>query len=198
MSEQSPIMRAFIAVELPEALKLELSDLQKHLWVKPATGIKWVAPDGIHLTLKFLGWVPIDRIEAIKTAIDSAVTGLTPFKLELSVLGAFPNLRRMNVVWCGLSGDLDQLTGLQQSIENHISPLGFPTENRGFSPHLTLARLKDEVSVEVKHKLADKIAKTKIDHNYPITVNSVSLMQSTLFPSGAVYTQLGNSRLIRS
>jgi RNA 2',3'-cyclic 3'-phosphodiesterase len=196
--EQAPQIRAFIAIELPEPVKREVDALQRRLWVEPATGIKWVAPQGIHLTLKFLGWVIPDRIETIKSAIAEAVHGFKPFELGLNGLGAFPNLRRMNVVWCGLSGDLDQLASLQQSVEKFVSPLGYPTESRPFSPHLTLARLRDEVTPDVKGNLAKKLTGTKFKLDLAIPVDSVSLMQSTLLPTGAIYTCLGKFPLIGS
>jgi RNA 2',3'-cyclic 3'-phosphodiesterase len=192
MPDQVTPVRVFIAIELPEAVKRELGALQRRLWVEPATGIKWVAPQGIHLTLKFLGWVAPDLIETIKSAIAGAVAGFTPFEIRLSGLGAFPNLRRMNVVWCGLSGDLDQLILLQRSVEKYISPLGYPTESRPFSPHLTLARLRDEVPPEVREKLAKKLTMTKFEPDLPIQVDSVSLMKSTLLPTESIYTCLGS------
>ncbi|XUX00334.1 MAG: RNA 2',3'-cyclic phosphodiesterase [Dehalogenimonas sp.] len=190
MIERVSPIRAFIAIELPESVKRELSGLQRQLQVQPSERIKWVAPEGIHLTLKFLGWFASDRIEQVKSAIAKSIAGTGPFELRLSDLGAFPNLRRMNVIWCGLSGDLTKLSALQQSVEKYVSPLGFPTESRAFSPHLTLARLRDEVTSEVKQKLALKITRTKVDPDPTIQVDSVSLMQSTLFPTGAVYTEL--------
>ncbi|QNT75290.1 RNA 2',3'-cyclic phosphodiesterase [Dehalogenimonas etheniformans] len=190
MIERVSPIRAFIAIELAESVKRELSSLQRQLQVQPSEGIKWVAPEGIHLTLKFFGWVAPDRIEQIKSAIAKSIAGTGPFELRLSNLGAFPSMKRMNVVWCGLSGDLPKLNMLQQSIEKWVSLLGFPTESRAFSPHLTLARLRDEVTSEVKQKLALKITRTKVDPDLTIQVGSVSLMQSTLFPTGAVYTEL--------
>ena len=97
----------------------------------------------------------------------------------------------MNVVWCGLSADLERLSSLQQSVEKFVSPLGFPTESRAFSPHLTLARLRDEISSEAKQKLAVKLNEMKFEPDLTIPVDSVSLMQSTLLQIGAVYTRLG-------
>lgn len=192
MNQQATPIRAFIAIELPEAVKQELSSLQRRLGVEPATGIKWVAPEGIHLTLKFLGWVAPDRVETIKAALADSMAGFEPFELKLSGLGAFPNFRRMNVIWCGLSGDLARLAALQQSVEKFVSPLGFPTEKRAFSPHLTLARLRDEVTPETKLKLSEKLTRNKFEPNLPIPVESVHLMQSQLFPTGAAYTSLGS------
>jgi RNA 2',3'-cyclic 3'-phosphodiesterase len=192
MVERVPPIRAFIAIELPQSVKQALAELQRQLRVQPSEGIKWVAPESIHLTLKFLGWVAPDCIEAIKSAISTSVTGLNPFELRLSGLGAFPNLRRMNVIWCGLTGNVTELSALQQSVEKYVSPLGYPTESRAFSPHLTLARLRDEVSTETKLKLAQKLSETKFEPEVAILVDAVHLMQSQLFPTGAVYTSLGH------
>jgi 2'-5' RNA ligase len=189
LPEEKPV-RLFIAVELPEVVKRELETLQNRLWVEPAEGIKWVAPQGIHLTLKFLGWVVRDRIVDIKSALAEAVKGFTPFEMGLSGLGAFPNLRRADVVWCSLSGDLASLANLRQLVEKYVSPLGYPTENRPFSPHLTLARLREEVSPETRQKLAKKLVETRFEPGVSIPVDSISLMQSTLLPAGAVYTRL--------
>ena len=190
MADEKPV-RSFIAIELPDAVKLELMALQAKLAVEPAAGIKWVAPQGIHLTLKFLGWVQPNRIDEIKAAIAAAVTPLAPFGLGISGLGGFPNLRRLDVVWCGLTGDLSSLIELQQAIEKHISPLGFPTEKRAFSPHLTLARLREDVDPEARQSLATKVAATKFEPGLAISVDSISLMRSTLLPSGAVYDCMG-------
>lgn len=185
------LIRAFIAIDLPDAIKLELEALQAKLAVEPAGGIKWASPSGIHLTLKFLGWVQPNRIDDIKAAIADAVTPFAPFKLGIGGLGGFPNLRRLEVVWCGLTGDLHHLSELQQSIENLVSPLGFPTEKRAFSPHLTLARLREDVDPRARQALGIKLSGTKFDPGLPISVDSVSLMRSTLLPSGAVYDCLG-------
>jgi len=196
LTETIPI-RAFIAVGLPDALKKELDILQRRLAVEPAAGIKWVSPAGIHLTLKFLGWVAPDKVRAINTAISDAVKSVAPFELGISGLGGFPNLRRLNVVWCGLTGDLARLGELRQAIEKNVSPLGYPTEKRDFSPHLTLARLRDDVAPEARQRLGKKLAEIKFEPRVPITVESVNLMQSTLMPSGAVYTCLGSFPLSR-
>ncbi|MEL7562930.1 RNA 2',3'-cyclic phosphodiesterase [Dehalogenimonas sp. 4OHTPN] len=192
---EAPSIRAFIAVELPEPVKTELAAFQRRLAAEQAAGIKWVSPNGIHLTLKFLGQAAPGQIEAIRAALATAVEPVPAFELGLSGLGAFPNLRRMNVVWCGLSGGLDRLVELQRAVEAEVSPLGFPAENRAFSPHLTLARLREDVSAEARQALAKKLAGTKFEPDLKIPVEDVSLMQSTLLPRGAEYRCLASFRL---
>ncbi|AKG52718.1 2'-5' RNA ligase [Dehalogenimonas sp. WBC-2] len=188
---ETDLIRAFIAVELPQTVKDELGVLQKRLAAAPMGGIKWVAPEGTHLTLKFLGPVAPQRLDEVKTAMTAAVKDIGRFELGVAGLGGFPNLRRLSVVWCGLTGDLGRLRQLQQAIEEQISPLGFPSENRAFSPHLTLARLREDVAAEARQALAEKLREIKFESQYNIRVDAVSLMQSRLLPAGAVYSRVG-------
>ena len=95
------------------------------------------------------------------------------------------------MVWCGLSGDLDRLLELQRSVEAKVAPLGFPTEKRAFSPHLTLARMREDVAPDAREKLSKKLAEMQYRPGLSIPVDAVSLMQSHLLPSGAIYTELG-------
>ena len=195
MTETDPI-RAFVAVELPRTVKDELGVLQRRLAVSPSAGIKWVAPDGIHLTLKFLGPVAPRRLDELKAAMAAAVKDIGRFDLGVASLGGFPSLRRLSVVWCGLTGDLGRLGQLQQLIEQYVSPLGFPPEKRAFSPHLTLARLREDVTAEARQALAAKLGEIKFESQYSIRVDSVSLMRSRLLPAGAVYDRVGEFTLI--
>ncbi|TFG46022.1 MAG: RNA 2',3'-cyclic phosphodiesterase [Dehalococcoidia bacterium] len=190
MTIEASGIRAFIAIELPDAVKKELGELQKKLSVAPERGIKWVAPDGIHLTLKFLGGVTPDCIEPVKQALTRATEGIKPFELEIRNLGAFPNLRRLVMVWCGLTGDLEHLNQLRKKVEEHISPMGFPPEKSPFSPHLILERLKENISPMARQSLSEKLAATNYHPGLRIPVTSISLMQSHLLSSGAVYKRL--------
>lgn len=156
-------IRCFIAIELPDELKREIKRIQTKLKSDGQAGVKWVDPDGIHLTLKFLGEVDADWIDEITEAIKSAAVGIPPFRLEVKGLGVFPNLNRVRVVWVGLEGELDKLTQLVRQIETYVSPLGFPTEAREFTPHLTLARVGDRVRPDEQQELGELIAKTKFE-----------------------------------
>lgn len=190
MTTEASVIRAFIAVELPDAVKKALGELQNKLSVAPERGIKWVAPDGIHLTLKFLGGVTPENIEPVKQALTRATEGIKPFELEIKGLGAFPNLRRLVVVWCGLTGDLEHLNQLQKKVEEHVSPMGFSPEKSPFSPHLTLARLKENISPMARQSLSGKLTATSFHPELRIPVTSISLMQSRLLSSGAMYNRL--------
>ena len=192
---EKPSARLFIAVELPALVKKELGKLQQQLGQQPDDAIKWVAPDSIHLTLKFLGNTPTDTVGEIAATLNLAVEGFTPFKVRLYGSGAFPNVQRPVVAWCGLGGSTDHLMRLQQAVEAAVSPLGFPAEKRPYSPHLTLARLKDYTPALSRQSLSRRLI-TQSQYEGPwFEVKKVSLMQSRLTPSGPVYSRLAGCDL---
>jgi len=188
-------IRSFIAIELPEEVKDELVHLQEQLKTVDPLCAKWVNPAGIHLTLKFLGNVGMHRIDSICQAIGDASRGISPFHLSLDKMGAFPNLRRIQVVWVGLAGNLDQLKELQRKIEANLVPLGFPPEGRLFTPHLTLARLRETATPPVYQALGQIITNTGTESNVSFKVSCVSLMRSQLSRTGAIYTMLNSIEL---
>jgi len=150
----------------------------------------WVNPDSIHLTLKFLGNIAIDRTGEITRAMEEAVQGISPFHLEVKELGVFPNLRRVQVAWVGISGDVDKLSQLQKRIETNLTPLGFAPESRAFTPHLTLARLRDQASLDERQRFGQLITNAKFEAAYTIEVDAISLMRSQLTREGAIYSRI--------
>jgi 2'-5' RNA ligase len=188
-------IRAFIAIELPDSIKSSISLLQNDLKRSTSAPVKWVAPNSIHLTLKFLGNISQDKIPEISEVIDKTTRKTAPFSLELSELGAFPNTHSPRVVWIGLKGDIDTLSVLQKNIESTLIPHGFPPEGKGFSPHLTLGRVREKLIPEDRRRLGELVASTEVSSASPFTVDSLNLMRSTLTPSGAVYRCLYSSAL---
>jgi len=183
-------IRSFIAIELPNELKSELTRLEARLKSDNQPGVKWVNPDSIHLTLKFLGNIAADRTGEITRAMENAVQGISPFHLEVKELGVFPNLRRVQVAWVGISGEVDKLSQLQKRIETALTPLGFAPETRAFTPHLTLARLRDQTPPDERQRFGQLIANTKFDTAGTIEVDAISLMRSQLTRKGAIYSQI--------
>jgi 2'-5' RNA ligase len=188
-------VRAFIAIELPSRLKLELGKLQTQLKIERQTWVKWVDPNSIHLTLQFLGNIDISSTGQITKEIEGAACGISPFFLEVKDLGVFPNLRRVQVVWVGLSGEIDKIVQLQQHLESNLEHLGFIPEKRRFTPHLTLARLRDQAKPEERQKFGQLIASTGFKSD-SFKVDTISLMRSQLTSQGAVYSQLNAVQLI--
>lgn len=184
------LIRSFIAIELPTTVKQELTTLEDLLKKRCPQVVRWVDPQNIHVTLKFLGDVDSDRVDEINMAIDEATQGMSPFHLELKDLGVFPNLNRVNIIWVDAKGDLDKLTDLQKQIESNMEQLGFAREDRDFTPHLTIGRVRDYVSPDDRKKIGQVLSQTAFASAQVITVNSVNLVKSQLTNTGAIYTRL--------
>jgi len=188
-------IRSFIAIELPDELKLELARLEAQLKSDRQPWVKWVSPEGIHITLKFLGDIAAETTGEITKAIEEAAQGISPFHLEVKGLGVFPNLRRVQVAWVGIIGEVDKLSQLQKRIETNLIPLGFAPESRAFTPHLTLARLRDQASLDERQRFGQLIASTKFETTSAIEVDAVNLMRSQLTREGAIYSQISSVKL---
>lgn len=178
-----------MAVELDGDVQQALNRLQHELQRHRLPGLRWVRPEGIHLTLKFLGETPRDRVASIVEALSASTTGVAPHDLSLGKLGTFGRRYAPRVLWVDLEGDLEPLLRLQEQVERALIPLGFPPENRRFSPHLTLARVRPEDARAVAEPLADAIGAVSAPTT-PIEVRELSMMLSKLGPGGAVYTRL--------
>jgi RNA 2',3'-cyclic 3'-phosphodiesterase len=188
-------IRSFIAIELPSQIKAELAQLQGNLRTSKSTAVKWVDPESIHLTLKFLGNVDESEVPAITKALSEAVKGVAPFSLQLGDPGAFPNIHAPRVVWVGVVGEIGPLVTLHNNIDSVLAPLGFPAEKRAFSPHLTLGRVREEASSGEKRRLGENVTSLKTEAKLPFKVESLSLMRSKLSREGAVYSRLASFAL---
>jgi len=184
-------IRTFIAIELPRPIKAGLTELQDRLRAQaPPRAVRWVRPEGIHLTLKFLGRTPEGQIEDIVRALSSACAPFPPFACTVEGLGCFPNLHRPRVIWVGVQEPTGALSGLQRAIEEACAGLGFRRERRPFHPHLTLGRLQDRVSREERAVVSELIRRTEAASLGTMIARGVSLIRSDLRPGGAVYTTL--------
>ena len=187
-------IRAFIAIELPRYIKNELDEIKSVLMSRNSAPAKWVNSDSIHLTLQFLGDVSSDRVTEIINAIKCGVGGIPSFQIQLAGLGVFPNPTRTQVVWTGITGDIEQLIKLQKSIGTEMEKLGFPREKRNFTPHLTLARVRNHATPDERKRLGDMVTGTPFTGD-TFKVDSVNLMKSRLTRQGAIYTRLGSIKL---
>jgi len=190
-------VRSFIAIELPDELKRGLSQLEARLKLGRQPWVKWVDPYSIHLTLKFLDSIATDRIGEITRVVESAVQGIPPFHLEVKGLGVFPNLRRVQVAWVGIGGEIDKLGQLQQRVESNLVPLGFAAESRPFTPHLTLARVRDQAPLDERQGFGQLVVSTKFEGG-SIEVDTISLMKSQLTREGAIYSRISSVSLKKS
>ncbi|MDZ4245941.1 MAG: RNA 2',3'-cyclic phosphodiesterase, partial [Dehalococcoidia bacterium] len=183
-------LRVFVAVELPDNIKGELDSLQEKLKLKRDWGIKTVDAGAMHLTLKFLGNVPSVQVEEIKSALDEAARGITPFSLELKGVGCFPNTRRPRVIWAGLEFKKGTLDDLQKNIDLALEVLGFPPENRPFTAHLTLARVRENCLPGHLRRLGESVAGLDYKPGHVFPIDHFNLMRSILKPQGPEYSVL--------
>jgi 2'-5' RNA ligase len=189
-------VRTFIAIELDDELRDNLGRLQAGLRDRLSPrSVRWVRPEGIHLTLKFLGDTPVDKLEEIQAALARAASEAGPFTVTVGGLGCFPNPRRPRVVWVGLQEVTGRLKQLRDAVEDHVAPLGFPTERRAFSPHLTLGRVQRNASKSEVREVGELVTATQIGTIDEMAVTAVSYIKSDLKPSGAVYTTLLEAEL---
>ncbi len=178
-------LRCFVAVELPEKLKNEIVARTEGLR-KSGTDARWIKAENLHLTLKFLGDTPEDVLTAVKESLEKAVKDHVKFKLRLSGAGVFPDRKRPRVVWVGLE-DSDRLVALQSAVEEALAELGFETEKRPFSPHLTIGRLKSPRRRDFLLRELDAISGEEFGK---VEVAEISIMKSVLKSSGAEYSRL--------
>jgi len=184
-------MRAFIAIELPPETKQGIAKVQEQLRETGATA-NWTRPEGIHLTLMFLGEVEESKTQEIMQTLAGATQGIGKLDLEVGGAGAFPNAKTPRVLWLGVTGDVEKLGSLQAAVENAMTGLGFEREERKFSPHLTLARIKFPKPRDNWQQKIESIRNVKLGG---FEADRVSLMKSELKREGAVYTEVGKVEL---
>jgi 2'-5' RNA ligase len=184
-------IRAFIAVPLPRPLLEKIAAVQRQLEKRVSPhSVRWVHVEGIHLTLKFLGDTPTDKLPAIRQAL-AAVARLAPAcTFAVGGLGCFPNPRRPHVVWVGVHEPSGRLAALQDSIEEVLAPLGYAPEERGFTPHLTLGRVQQRASSGDAARIGEVVASTQVERLAEVSADHFALIRSVLKPTGAEYTVL--------
>ncbi len=179
-------LRLFLALELPRPVRESLEEIQRGL-KRTGADVRWVRIPSIHLTVKFLGEVAPERVEEIAAAVRAAAGKCPVLALRPRSAGFFPAPRNPRVVWAGLEGDLEDLRNLAQEVESALVSLGFPVEEKGFSPHLTLGRVRSNRS---KRELIEAVLDL-VDYRGPeFAARELVLFSSDLRPSGAVYTAL--------
>jgi len=180
-------LRLFIAVPVPGEVKKELVAVQKILG-HANPHVRVTELPGIHLTLKFLGDTPPEKIGAIRLAMETAAAGVAaPIRLTCEKTGAFPTIERPRVLWAALTGDLAPLAQLHRLLERELEKAGFPREERAFHPHLTLGRLKEPKMLGALHKAWPRVEGLRFG---AFTAEALVLYRSELKPAGAVYTAI--------
>jgi 2'-5' RNA ligase len=219
-------LRLFIAIALPDEVRAALADAMGVLRRAGADdGLRWVRPEGIHVTLKFLGPTPRAKVPAIVAGLREAVAGIAAFELHPAGFGAFhggknPHFTRehpreayhynLRVLWVGVEGETARLAELAARVEDAIAPLGFQREKRPFAAHLTLARMREDATRETRERVHQALVPylskstmsvggfdaSRVPRFPPFRAGHVSLMQSTLQRGGALYSAVETFPLI--
>jgi 2'-5' RNA ligase len=184
------MLRSFIAIELPpelqQAIARETAGLRAAL---PRPLVRWVAPENVHLTLKFLGDVSPANLELLAEALKVEALNHAPFEAYVGKVGAFPNPRRPRVIWVGFEAPA-ALSAVQRGVEAVCARLGYPSEERGFTPHLTIGRLGQTTSAADLEHARLALQKTELGILGKIRVDGVHIFKSDLRPDGPIYTHL--------
>ncbi len=186
------IIRTFIAIELPQPVRQALGEVSRELAAQvPKGSVRWVQPDRMHLTVRFLGETAVSLLPQLANNLNAVTQTHDAFTLQLSHLGCFPNGRRPRVIWVGLQGNTDALFKLKKDVDVALLPLGWEVEKRPFQAHLTLGRVKDARQVAGIKWEADVAG-------LAVPVTAVKLIESQLRPSGPLYTIRHEAALVNA
>jgi 2'-5' RNA ligase len=187
------MIRAFIAIDLPEEVSVAIGEAQARL-KRAHVGVKisWTKVENIHITLQFLGYVEEPAVEKIKTTLQSVSVNHAPFELSIRGAGAFPNENRPRVLWVGCEDAQGKLKALAGAVQAAMGPLGFEPEHREFSAHLTLGRVKFPKPDAALTRALDSV---KNEAFGTMRVEAMHLFESQLHPQGSVYSKLSSHKL---
>lgn len=188
------LLRAFIAVEIPLEIRKTICNATAPLQNGIGSSVRWVPKENMHLTLKFLGDVSPGNIEMLSQMLRAEANMFNGFELRLSGLGAFPNRKRPRVIFIDIHAP-PVLEALQRGIESASRRLGYESEERGFSPHLTIGRVRQNATATEQQTIRRALEDTRIDSLGTARVDSVYLYKSDLKPTGSVYTRLYSAPL---
>lgn len=189
------LLRAFIAVEIPSSIQLAIEEHTSRLRsILDTNLVRWTPTANIHLTLKFLGDISPTTLDLLTQMLSAEVSQHSAFDIQIAGLGTFPNLRRPRVLWVGIQAPA-ALEALHRGLEAATARMGFPAEERPFSPHLTIGRVRQTVGPAEVQKIRAALEKMEIGILGIGHVGAVHLFKSDLKPTGSVYTPLFSAPL---
>jgi 2'-5' RNA ligase len=182
-------MRLFAAVDLPEDVRDKVEEIQRNLLtaLQNAADIKWVEPGQVHWTLQFLGECSEDRVTEIARALDAAAAGVRPFPARIGGVGTFPETGAPRILWLGLAEGGEAMADLAGRVHRALEPFGFIPDERPFSAHLTLGRVK---RLQAAAQARTILEAAKAEGFASFTVDSIHLYRSVLSPQGPTYSLL--------
>ena len=192
MSDYPKSWRLFIAIELPADVRQKITRhidrLRNEL---PDVRASWIRENNLHLTLKFFGDVPVERVEAVSVALKRAANKIHSFEIQIDGCGAFPPQGRPNVLWTGINDPSGSLQRLNGALEDECANAGFQRDQRPFHPHLTIARIRNPQNARQLAALHQETAFNSL----LVKVSDVCLIRSELNPEGSRYTIVGRHQL---
>ena len=188
-------LRLFVAVALPDHALRALGGAIDRLQAELSGAFRWSAPETMHLTVRFIGGTPPERVPETTVALEEAAARCGRLELRLDGAGAFYRRRTPTVVWAGLGGGVAGLTALHDAVEAALGHVGLAAETAAFRPHLTLARVRGAVTPVEADRLHELLATVRFDETPPFAVESARLMRSELLPGGARHTTLAEAPL---
>lgn len=188
-------MRTFIALDFSPEIINKITEIINYFKTQtPQRALKWVAPQNLHLTIKFLGEVPENKIEQIKGLINQALRNENAFEIGVDGIGMYPNQHMPRVVWLGIEGS-ERLKGIHNKLDTTLEKADIPPDKRSFNPHLTIARIRRNTDKETVKEIGKTLSGFKVDSLGRCTINNIILYKSDLTPEGPEYTALLSSPL---
>lgn len=176
-------MRLFVAIELDDALRKPLLRLLDER-LPTNRNVRWVSPGQLHLTLKFIGELPSEKLPEVKAALEPVGPRFTPFSIRLTEYGVFPNPARARVFWVGVRDAGDDCGQIAKAVDEALATVDIPAEDRPFKPHITLGRAKTPAGTPILRDAAQRLAKPGSEQGF---VSHFTLFESQLSKRGAVY-----------
>lgn len=187
-------MRTFIALELPGEIKSSLAKLQEELKTSQAD-VKWVEPENIHLTLKFLGEIEEKKLDKINKILEDIAGEKKYFPIRISNLGAFPKINFPRVIWIGIDKGDEEVKKIAKKLEDGLAEIGIQREDRPFSSHITIGRTKSALNRDKLIQGLNNLANKLSEENLEFVVKKITLFKSALTPKGPVYEILRETNL---
>ncbi len=177
------LVRSFVAIEISQEARAQIDHFICHAPCD-LNGLKWTRPENLHLTLKFLGEMPLSALKPIAEALRGAARGILPFSYRLSGLGAFPSMADPSIVWIGVQEGSQEIVSAAENIASCLEAFGFAPEEKKFQAHLTIARIKD---AKIAREVSRWLREARFSSAHPVQVTQLVLFKSILTAQGAVY-----------
>lgn len=181
-------IRVFIAIEIDSEIKDKISEYLSKL-KRTGADVKWVSPENIHLTVKFIGHIENEALIDLNKVINDAVSGIEPFSISIGNIGAFPNLNKPRVVFACVQEQGNSLFNIYERLDKGVESLGIKKESKKYVGHITLGRVKSQRNIS---RLINTLNSGAEYHFGCEKITSLSLIQSRLTPTGPLYTRLNN------